>query len=263
MKTPISAVIITRNDSHHMERCLKSLLWADEILVVDGESSDDTAKISQNPEAPWAHLLHFMTRPWDGFRNQRNFALKSAKHDWVLVMDTDEECSPELAQTIQKILSGPQGPPHLAYKVRRQEFFLGKPIYYGIWNPSYQDRFFLKTGVEYVNDIHEYPVFPSLPSRLEDPILHAPDFRVDRFLDKMNRYTNIEALDRYKKGQRTHLFRLLGAFPAMFLKNYFYYSAYKDGIHGLIISLLEGLSRVVRHIKIWQLMMLEKAQNSK
>ena len=71
----------------------------------------------------------------------------------------------------------------------------------------------------------------------------------------MNRYTSIEARDRINQGQRTNLFKLLGAFPAMFLKNYFYYNARKDGTHGLIISLLEGVSRVVRHIKMWQIQM--------
>jgi len=68
----------------------------------------------------------------------------------------------------------------------------------------------------------------------------------------MNKYTSIEAMDRVRAGQRTHLIHLLGSGPAMFLKNYFYYGAYKDGRHGLIISLLEGVSRVVRHVKMWQ-----------
>ena len=261
MRIPVSAVIITRNEAHFIQRCLNSLLWADEILVIDGGSQDATVSICQNQSEPWAAQLRLIIRPWTGFRDQRNFALRNARNDWVFIIDTDEECSKELALQILSLLSQADGPQNLAYKVRRQEYFLGKPISFGIWNPSYQDRFFLKTGIEYINDIHEYPHFKTLPSKLEEPIFHHPDFRVDRFLDKMNRYTSIEAQDRYDQGQRTHLFRLLGAFPAMFLKNYFYYSAYKDGFHGLIISLLEGVSRTVRHIKIWQLMQLRKKKN--
>jgi hypothetical protein len=149
-------------------------------------------------------------------------------------------------------MSAPSGPPHRAYKVKRVEYFLGKPIHYGIWNPSYQDRFFHREGVKYVNDIHEYPIFPQPPGRIHEPLLHSPDFSPERFLDKMNKYTTIEAWDRVKAGQRTNLFRLLSAGPAMFLKNYFYYQAYRDGVHGVVISLLEGVSRVVRHVKMWQ-----------
>src|SRR6185369_8970472 len=121
-----------------------------------------------------------------------------------------------------------------------------KPIHHGIWNPSYQDRFFHRSGVKYVNEVHEYPVFPNPPLEIHEPLLHSPDFNPDRFLDKMNRYTTIEAMDRVRAGQRTNAFRMVFAFPAMFLKNYFYYGAWKDGIHGFAISILEGVSRAVR-----------------
>ena len=130
---------------------------------------------------------------------------------------------PNLRQNFQEIARAPS---YRAWhhKVRRQEYFLGKPVHYGIWNPSYQDRFFDKTDVKYVNDVHEYPIFPSEPGRIHEPILHWPDFNIEKFLDKMNRYSSIEALDRYKQGKRTNWFRMIAAFPAIFLKNYFYYS---------------------------------------
>ena len=180
------------------------------------------------------------------------FAMNEAAHDWVFVVDADEECTPELTLKITSLLSAPGGPEHRAYKVKRVEYFLGKPIHHGIWNPSYQDRFFHRGGVTYVNDIHEYPVFLQPPQMIHEPLLHSPDFAPERFLEKMNRYTSIEARDRVKQGQRTNWFRMVFAFPAMFWKNYFYYGAYKDGIHGLAISVLEGISRAVRHVKIWQ-----------
>jgi (heptosyl)LPS beta-1,4-glucosyltransferase len=250
MKFGVSATIITRNEERHIERCLNSLLWADEILVVDAESTDRTPEICQDPNRPWAKKIRFLQRRWTGFKDQRTYAMNEAKNDWLLVVDADEACSPELAAKIQSLLQ--TDPPVKAYKVRRIESFLGKQIHYGIWNPSYQDRFFHRAGVKYVNDIHEYPIFPQPPQLLHEPLLHSPDFTPERFLDKMNRYTTIEARDRVARGQKTYWFRILGAFPAMFLKNYFYYGAYRDGYEGFIISLLEGISRVVRHIKIWQ-----------
>ena len=255
MSVPVSAVIISRNEEKHIARCLASLTWADEILVVDAESTDRTPGICRDPQAPWAGKIRFLTRAWTGFKDQRTHAMNEARNHWLLVVDSDEACTPELAQKIQALMtSGPSGPPHRAYKVRRIEYFLGKPIHHGIWNPSYQDRFFHRAGVKYVNDIHEYPVFPQPPHEIHEPLLHAPDFEPERFLEKMNKYTTIEARDRVRQGRRTNWFRIVFAFPAMFLKNYFYYGAYKDGMHGFVISVLEGVSRAVRHVKMWQAM---------
>ncbi len=252
-RIPVSAVVIARNEENHISRCLASLAWADEILVVDGESIDKTVEICQSPSSPWASKIKIIKRKWSGFRDQRNFAISNASHDWLLIVDADEMCTPELTARIQELLSLQGGPPARAYKVRRQEYFLSKPIHRGIWNPSYQDRFFHREGVKYVNEVHEYPIFAAPPSRIHEPLHHSPDFSPDRFLFKMNKYTTIEAKDRVARGQRTNAFRLLFAFPAMFLKNYFYYGAYRDGMHGFVISLLEGISRVVRHVKIWEL----------
>ena len=248
----VTAAIITRNEEKHIARCLASLAWADEILVVDAESEDRTRAICENHESTWSGKIRFLSRRWSGFKDQRMHAMREAKNDWILVVDADEECTPELQAKLRGLLALPGGPERKAYKIRRIEYFLGKPIHHGIWNPSYQDRFFDRRGVEYVNDIHEYPVFPERPDEIHEPLLHAPDFAPERFLEKMNKYTTIEARDRVARGQRTNLIHLLGAGPAMFLKNYFYYGAYRDGMHGVIISLLEGVSRVVRHVKIWQ-----------
>ncbi len=262
-RIPLTAAIITRNEEKHISSCLESLSWADEILVVDAGSEDRTASICRAEGKAWSGKTRVLVRNWTGFRDQRTYCLEQAVNDWILVVDADERCSPELAGRLQGLLSAPSGPPHRAYKVRRVEFFLGKEVRHGIWNPSYQDRFFHRAGVRYVNDIHEYPVFPAPPQEIHEPLLHAPDFAPEKFLEKMNRYTTIEARDRVARGQRTNALRLLFAFPAMFLKNYFYYGAYKDGMHGLVISLLEGVSRAVRHVKIWQFSRSAEGERSK
>lgn len=259
-KVPVTVAIITKNEERYISKCLASVCWADEIVVVDAESDDRTAEICQDPAAVWAKQLRFFSRAWTGFKDQRNFSIQVAKNDWVFVLDADETCSEELAQKIRGMFKCGAPQEARAFKVRRIEYFLGKPISYGIWNPSFQDRFFLKQGVRYVNDVHEYPLFPTPPKLLHEPIHHAPDFEIEKFLLKMNRYTTIEALNRVKEGQRTNLFRIVGAFPAMFFKNYFYYRAYKDGVHGVVISLLEAVSRVVRHSKMWQLQQQERAR---
>lgn len=254
----VSALIIAYNEEKHIARCLEALAWADEIVVVDAKSTDATRSICLSADRPWSGKTRVIERAWSGFRDQRNFALSQAKNSWVLVVDADEVCTPELAARIHEMLARPQGPELQAYKVHRREFFQGKPIFYGMWNPSYQDRFFNKEGVQYINEIHEYPAFKSAPGEIHESLLHLADLTVERYMEKLNRYTTIEAKDRYDQGQRTTAFKLVGAFPAHSFKSYFYYGAYKDGMHGLVISLLEGVSRVVRQIKIWQLMVRSK-----
>ncbi|MBC7385675.1 MAG: glycosyltransferase family 2 protein [Cryobacterium sp.] len=247
----ISAVLITLNEEAYISRSLTSLTWCDEIVVVDGLSEDRTKQIALDPTAPWKNQIRWFERSWDGFKNQRNFALDQATHDWVLCVDADEECSVSLKEKIRSILA--EENPHPYWKVRRQEYFLGRPIHYGVWNPSYQDRFFKKSGIRFINEIHEYPKYPTEPLRIHEPLSHAPDFHPDKFLAKMNKYTTIEAANRIAAGQRTNAFRMIFTGPAMFLKNYFYYKSYRDGMHGLVISILEGVSRAVRHLKMWQI----------
>lgn len=257
-RLPLSAVLIVRNEEKKIARCLESLCWVNEIVVLDAHSTDHTRVIMEDPHAPWSSVIRIFERQWTGFRDQRNAALAKASHDWVLVVDADEVCTSALRDRLLALLSEPGGPPRKAYQIRRQEFFLEQRIFYGMWNPSYQDRFFYRAGVQYVNEVHEYPLFLEKPTRLEEPLLHLSEMTVERYLEKLNRYTTLEAKARYEQGQRTTLFRLVGAFPAHFLKSLFYYEAYRDGRYGVIISLLEGVSRVVRQIKLWQLSVLDQ-----
>ena len=100
MSVPVTAAIITRNEEKYIGRCLASLTWADEILVVDAESADHTREICLDPAAVWAGKIRVLTRSWSGFRDQRNYCLEAARNDWMLVVDADEECSPELKERI-------------------------------------------------------------------------------------------------------------------------------------------------------------------
>lgn len=246
----LSAVLIVLNEEVTLPRCLNSLVWCDEIIIIDGGSTDGTKSTALNPDANWSKKIKWFERTWDGFRNQRNFALDQAENDWILCVDADEECSRPLEERLKLLLASEN--PHPFWKIRRQEYFLGKEIHYGVWNPSYQDRFFKKQGVRFVNEIHEYAKYPGISERIHEPLNHSPDFNPEKFLSKMNKYTSIEARDRVNSGQRTNWFHIVFAGPAMFLKNYFYYKSYRDGMHGVVISILEGISRSVRHIKIWR-----------
>ncbi|NDG84485.1 MAG: glycosyltransferase family 2 protein [Proteobacteria bacterium] len=248
----VSALLIVKNEALYIERALQSLLWCDEILVVDAFSTDSTPAICTDPSKPWAGKIRFMQKEWLGFSAQRNFAIEHARHPWVLFLDGDEACSPELVSKLCTLLESPGLTPG-QYKIRRQEFFLKKPIHHGIWNPSYHIRFFYRDHLRFTGEVHEGVACADEIRTIDEPIIHVEDLRIERILGKLNHYTTLQAEADYARGLRTSRLRILLSFPAMFYKNYVYYGAWKDGVEGFMISVLEGISRTIRHLKIWQI----------
>lgn len=253
MKLPVSVVMIARNEEGQIGRAMASLGFAEDIVVIDALSNDRTAEIARQAGA------RVIQRAWTNFSDQRNFSLREAKHDWVLVLDADEAVSKELVEWLAEFfraarnLAAPYG-----YKIKRTEFFIGQRIYGACWNPSFQDRFFRRDKANYIGEIHEYPVveggFVYAPATAV--LEHNPNVTAESFFEKMNRYTTIEAFDRYQAGQRTSLFHVGVAFFATWWKNFFYYKGYRDGAHGFVICVMEGVSRTVRHVKLWQIQRL-------
>ncbi len=250
MKLPLSVVLISRNEEGHIARAVRSANFADEVVVVDAESADRTAAVAREAGA------RVVSRAWTNFSDQRNFSLAQLRHDWVLVLDADEAVSAELEEWLRAFFeAGRQSSAPYGYKIKRAEYFLGRRIYGACWNPSFQDRFFRRDKARYVGEIHEYPEVEGGLVRAPELALieHNPNITVESFLDKMNRYTTIEAFDRYRAGQRTTLWHLSVVFFATWFKNYVNYRGYRDGRHGFVICLMEAVSRTVRHIKLWQI----------
>jgi glycosyltransferase involved in cell wall biosynthesis len=250
-KLPLSVTLIARNEEAHIGRAVRSVAtFAGEVVVIDAESSDRTAEVAAAAGAK------VVTRAWTGFSDQRNFSLTRLQHPWVLVLDADEAATTGLETWLRDFFrQGRDRQAPYGYKIRRAEYFLGRLIQGACWNPSYQDRFFRKDKARYVGEIHEYPeVEGGLARAPESAFLeHNPKVTVESFLDKMNRYTTIEAFDRYQAGQRTSLRHLAVVFFATWWKNFFYYKGYRDGSYGFVICLMEAVSRTVRHIKLWQI----------
>lgn len=250
MKLPVSVVMIARNEAAHIERAVRSAAFADDIVIVDAKSTDRTAELAR------AGGARVVERAWTNFGDQRNFSLSQAKHDWVLVLDADEAITSELVSWLKDFFAaGRDRAGAYGFKIKRAEYFLGRRIYGACWNPSYQDRFFRRDKARYVGEIHEYPeVEGGMQLAPETALIeHNPNITAESFFDKMNRYTTIEAFDRYRAGQRTSLPHLAVVFFANWWKNYFYYKGYRDGAYGFVICLMEAVSRTVRHIKLWQI----------
>ncbi len=253
---PLSVLIIARNEAKYIDRALKTVQFAEEIIVVDGGSSDQTREISAELGAT------VIEREWTGFRDQRNFAIENAKHDWVFFIDADEAVTPDLEDWLRDFFQNEHKTTTTnGFKIRRVEYFLGKEIQGACWNPSFQDRLLRKGKAEYIGEIHEYPKVEGglVRAPQKAALLHNPNVTVESFLEKMNRYTTVEAWDRYSLGGRTNLLHLFVTFFSTWFKNYFYYKAYRDGTHGFVISVMEAVSRTVRHIKLWQIQKMKTA----
>lgn len=241
----LTACVIARDEERTIERALRSLSFADEIVVVDGGSTDRTREIAAR------YATRVIENPWRGFADQRNVALSSSRGEWVFFLDSDEQASEELGRRLRAIASDEPSRHPECYSIRRIEYFLGKELRFGPGNPSHQWRFFKRAGVSFEGEVHEFPRFKGPVGRIEEPILHDPDLGIDRFLSKLNRYTTIEALDRFAQGQRTTLFHAFGTFFTTLLKNGVRYGGFLNGKAGLVLTALEAVSRVVRHLKLW------------
>lgn len=242
----LSACVITRNEERVIERCLKSLSFADEIVVIDAQSSDRTAEIARQ------HGHKVVLNPWSGFASQRNLGLDHCTGDWVFFLDADEQASPELGARLRQITGEDTSRHPNCYSIQRVEYFLGRQLNYGPGNPSFQWRFFKRRGVRFDGEVHEYPRFDGPIGLISDAAIHHwPDLSIDRFLNKLNHYTTLEAIDRFGQGQRTTLFHAMGTFFTTFLKNGVRYRGFWNGKEGFVLTVLESFSRVIRHLKLW------------
>ncbi len=248
----LTACVIVLNEEQNILRCLESLRFADEIVVVDGGSTDATALRVRDFEKQNGKLK-MDALCFQGFAQSRNHALGLATGKWVFFLDADEEVTLDLGRRLKNISrEDPKLHPR-GYSIKREEFFLGQKLNHGPGNPSHQWRFFQREGVHFKGEVHEYPVFEGPVGKIEESILHWPHLSIERFLNKMNRYTTLEALDRFSQGQRTSLLHALFTFISTFLKNGIRYRGFWNGKVGVVLVILESFSRTVRHLKLWLL----------
>jgi len=187
----ISAVIITKNEERNIERCITSVRWADEVIVVDSGSTDATAAISARLGA------RVIVKSWEGFAAQKEFAAAQASSDWVLSLDADEEVTPELRAEIQAMLSASREPAADGYRMPRKSFFLGTWIRHGGWYPGYQMRLFRRSAA-FMNHrpVHEGFEVRGAVGTLDAPLNHYTYDTIRQYLDKMNDYTSLDVMNK-------------------------------------------------------------------
>jgi len=243
----LSVVVITYNEEANIERALKSVAWADEIVVVDSESTDRTVEICRR------YTDRVITRPWEGYIAQKNFALSQAAHDWVLSIDADEEVSPELAESIGRAMGGDHR--FDGYMVKRRVFYLGRWINHCGWYPDWRTRLVLKGKARWVGDqVHETLEVDGSVGRIEDGDLNHYSYRnISDHLARIDRYTTLIARRNFESKRRARWYALLLRPIFNFFKKYFLQLGFLDGRQGFIVCVLASYYVFLKYAKLWEL----------
>ncbi|MFH1561759.1 MAG: glycosyltransferase family 2 protein [Patescibacteria group bacterium] len=251
MKPLISVVVNTVNEAQGLRRCLQSVKdFADEIVVVDMESQDDSAKIAKEFGAQvYTHKFVNYVEP------ARNFAIKKAKGRWVLILDPDERLSRPLAKRLKKIARDKKEIDVVL--IPRKNLIMGKWMQNSRWWPDYLPRFFKKGKVDWPKQIHQQPklegMIETLPDISDLAIIHYNYESLDEFLTRGARYAEVQSKElleekNYQLSSQDLLLKPLEEF----LGRFFVGEAYKDGFHGLAISLLQAWVVLLTYLKVWE-----------
>jgi glycosyltransferase involved in cell wall biosynthesis len=242
----ISAVIITRNEEKNIKRCLSSIDWVDEIVVVDSGSTDDTKKIASE------FTQRVFDIKWEGFGKAKNFAKDKASYQWILSVDADEIITQDLKEEIQRIAKSEDS--FDGYYVPRKSNFLGKWIKHGGWYPDYVLRLFKKDKAKFSQSmVHEKVEVNGGIGYLRNPLWHYTDPNFDHYLEKLNRYTSLAAEELFRKGKRAKLFDVVFRPLAVFFKMYFVKKGFWDGFSGFILAVSSAFHVFSKYVKLWHL----------
>jgi len=245
----ISIVVNTLNEEKSLAHALESVKpLADEIVVVDMHSDDSTREIARSFGAKvFEHERTNYVEP------ARNFAIGKAKENWILILDADEEIPESLRKELKKIISDPKAD---YYRIPRKNIVFGKWLKHSRWWPDFNIRLFKKGSVTWSEIIHSVPmtkgVGVNLPEKEESAILHRHYSTLEQYIERMNRYSTEHAKNRIKEGYKFKWQDLIKKPTDEFLSRYFFGEGYKDGVHGLAVSLLQSFSEFVEYLKVWQ-----------
>lgn len=242
---PLSAVIITRNAASHIEACLQSVSFADEILVVDSGSTDATLEIAHRHGA---RVLH---QDWLGYGQQKEFAARQARHDWVLCIDADERVSDELRQSIKEALVAPH---FHACRMARRNRFMGRWLRHGEGYPDWNLRLYHREHARWSDDpVHEKVVTDGKIITLMGDLLHESEQGIADYLAKQDRYTTLQAEMLHRAGKRFNPLKLVLSPVFRFFKYYFIRLGFLDGLPGLVHISIGCFNSYRKYAKLIQL----------
>jgi glycosyltransferase involved in cell wall biosynthesis len=248
----ITATIITFNEAGNIRAACESVAWAQEILVVDSQSTDATREIAEECGA------RVINHPWPGFAAQKQFAADRAKHEWILSLDADERVSAELRESIEAVLKGSAAQLADGYRVPRRTFYMGRWIRGGGWYPDYQLRLYRKSHGRWKGAYIHESVRMLEGARVENlrgDLLHYTNdggaARHHRMIGE--RYAPLAARQMFEEGRRTTRARIATAGPAAFIRSFLLKGGFRDGLAGFSIATFAAHHAFLKHLLLWEM----------
>ncbi len=243
----LSVIIITKNEAKNIAACIDSVAFADEVVVLDSGSSDNTCAIAQERGARVS-----VTTDWPGFGPQKNRALDLAQGEWVLSIDADERVTPALAQAIQKVLAEPRAD---AYKVARLSQFCGRWMRHSGWWPDHIVRLFKRSAGRFTPvAVHESVQVQGLVATLaEGHLLHYPYANLEELVAKLNHYSSEAAQAAFARGKRTSALGPFGHGLWTFIRIYVLRRGFLDGWQGMVLAGMAAAGSFFRYAKLYWL----------
>ena len=242
-KVPLSVVILTKNEASRIRTCIDSVRWADEVLVVDDESTDETVRIAESLGA------RVVRRKMDNEGRHRNWASDQAAHEWILSLDADERVTPELAQEICRLLqNGP--PPYETYAIPRRNYIGNRWIRHGGWYPSAQLKLFKKAVFRWEEaSVHPRAFSDRLCGQLRHDLIHYSYRGLSDFVEKLNRQTTLEAQKWMADGRRVTLRKVLWRATDRFWRAFLLKRGYRDGVLGFVVAWFASAYQMLSYAK--------------
>ena len=239
----LSVVIITKNEQASIRRCLESVKWADEIIVLDSGSTDDTVGICRE------YTLHVHQTDWPGFGPQKNRALERASGDWVLSLDADEWVTPALRDELERAMAQPQEAS--AFRLPRLSSFCGRFMRHSGWWPDHVVRLFRRGAARFSDDaVHERVIVDGKIGSLQKPLMHETFVDLDELLAKMNNYSTLSAQDMQRDGKRSGLPMAVARAAWAFVRSYFLRGGFLDGREGFMLAVATAEGTYYRYVKL-------------
>jgi len=251
----LSVCLVVQNEQENLPRVLQSVREiADEIVVVDGGSTDCTSAIARE------HGARVFQRPYTDQSDQKNYAVSLAANDWVFVLDADEELSAELKSSVQEWKLGTQQ--FDVYEMARLTWYLGAWIRHGRWYPDWQPRIYRRDKASYSGAMHSGLRFAGKPGRLEGDLLH---YTIRNFADheaKVDKYTTVVAQEMFQQGRRDWRAALWIATPWTWFRHFFLAAGFLDGYRGAVIAQMAARGVRLKFSKLGALVQAEKRKAS-
>ena len=241
----ISAIVTTFNEEAHIAGCIESLLWCDEILVVDSFSTDRTPEIARG-----YGKVRFFQRTYFGSASQKNWAMDQVESEWILIFDADERCTPALQKEIEDLLAA--GPQHEAYTIRRRVYFLGRLIRFSGWQHDQVVRLVKNGSARYPNRrVHADMVTRGPAPLLRNPMDHYMTDSLDEYIRRIEKYSFWGASQNWREKKKSGPVEVFGRSIWRFLRTYVFQLGVLDGMHGLVFCMLQAYGTYLKWALLW------------